>query len=115
MSRYDEKTIFLNDNELYKEILKDRGVNHNRHYGTANLRHPTYKETQTLDEVRYVWKSNDSLTNLAYEFYNDPKLWWIIAWYNQTPTEHHIKEGQVVLIPTPLNKIISILKNTDSI
>jgi len=114
MSRYNKKTVYTNRSETYKEILKDRGVNKISHYGTANLRHPTYSETSSLDEVRHIWKSNDSFTMLAHEFYNDVKLWWIIAWYNQTPTEHHVSEGQVVLIPLPLNRIFSILTNRDA-
>ena len=114
MSRYDDKKTLLNENELYKEIFRDRGVSRIRHFGTPNMSHPKLEDIRNLKRVPYVWKSNDRLSNIAYEFYGDSSLWWIIAWYNQVPTEHHISEGQTIRIPLPLEEIRRILINSDS-
>ena len=34
-------------------------------------------------------------------------LWWVLAWYNEKPTESHFEVGGVVLIPTPVEEVIS--------
>jgi len=35
-------------------------------------------------------------------------MWWVIAWFNKLPTESHIKLGDVIYIPMPLNEILKI-------
>ena len=34
------------------------------------------------------------------------RLWWIIAIFNSTPTDAHIKIGQTVIIPKPIQKVL---------
>jgi len=35
-------------------------------------------------------------------------LWWVIAWFNKTPTEFHLKPGVALAIPKPLETILTI-------
>jgi nucleoid-associated protein YgaU len=46
---------------------------------------------------------------LAHKHYGDANLWWIIAWYNKKPTEAHVKMGDIITIPLPLDKVIRYL------
>ena len=52
----------------------------------------------------------DRYFKLAYEYYGDSKLWWVIAWYNQKPSEADVKNGDTIFIPLPLDKVLSALR-----
>ena len=51
----------------------------------------------------------DRLENLANQYYGDPELWWIIAWYNSYPTEANVPVGAALSIPLSLEQIIQVL------
>ncbi len=58
-------------------------------------------EKQT-DDVNYVVKGQDRIDYLAFRFYGDPILWWVIALANDMellPTE--LNEGDTIRIPSP--------------
>ena len=98
MSRYRKKRIVLNDQELYYNIFKARGVKYIRQYTTPTLHHPTAVQRSKLKRINHVWKLGDHFYKLAHQYYGDSKLWWVIAWYNQTPTEAHVVNGQNIKI-----------------
>ena len=57
----------------------------------------------------YVFtQEEDRYDQLAQEYYGDSKYWWVIAWYNQRPTEASIKTGQILLVPTPLERVLEL-------
>jgi len=58
-----------------------------------------------LREVDHVWKLGDRFYKLAHKYYSNAEMWWVIAWYNQTPTESHVSPGQLIQIPLPLDKV----------
>ena len=109
-SRYDDKLPRINNSKRYREIFKDRGVNYIRQYSTPELSHPNYKQIMELEQVNHVWKLGDRFYKIAAEYYGDEKLWWIIAWYNKKPTESHVKPGQILKVPSPISKVLSILR-----
>ena len=109
-SRYSNRLIGRNNLPQYKFILKDRNVSFVRQYFTGELHHPTSKEMLELHTVGHVWKIGDRYYKLAYEYYGDSTLWWVIAWFNQAPTDSDVKLGDVIYIPTPLDKILRIFK-----
>lgn len=109
-SRYDSKQILTNREELYEEALLERGIKYFRQYGTAVLSHPVPAQIRRLDRVGHVWSIGDRYYKLAHQYYGDSRYWWVIAWYNQKPTEAHLKLGDTISIPLPLYKILSILK-----
>jgi len=111
MSRYRKKSPLINDEPSYVNVFEKRGVKYIRQYSTANLHHPTVAQRAKLKRVNHVWKLGDRFYKLAHQHYGNAKLWWIIAWYNQTPTEAHLAVGQVLKIPFPLDDVLSLLTN----
>ena len=109
-SRYDNKNPSLNNLDQYREVFDDRGVKFIRQYGTVELSHPNRKQIAGLEQTIHVWKRGDRFYKLASQYYGGPQLWWIIAWYNKKPTESHLVTGQVLNIPSPLSRVLSILR-----
>lgn len=59
--------------------------------------------TPRQDDIEYVVQGNDRIDLLAQRFYQDPVLWWVIAWANDLeilPTD--LNEGQTLTIPSKL-------------
>jgi len=53
------------------------------------------------DETQYVVKMTDRIDTLAYKFYGDPVLWWVLAVANQLeilPTD--LKFGSTLRVPS---------------
>ena len=109
-SRYDNSRPVVNEEELFEEFFKDRDVDYIRQFRTGMLRHPTVRERASLQRIPHIWKLGDRLSKLAHQYYGDPTLWWVIAWYNQRPTEAHFKIGARIQIPMPLDRVLSVLK-----
>jgi nucleoid-associated protein YgaU len=82
ISRYDIRGVVANDNQGYQEDILD------------------------LNIVAVTWKRGVSLSKIAAKQYGDPKLWWVIAWYNKKPTDAHYKLGDKVYVPKPLETIL---------
>ena len=109
MARYDEKEILLNASEYYEPLRRLRNVKFISHYETPMLNHPDVADRAFLATERYIWKYGDRFYNLAYDYYGDQNLWWIIAWYNGYPTEAQIENGSVLEIPLNLEQITRAL------
>tara|TARA_A100001015_G_scaffold312563_1_gene417958 strand:- start:4266 stop:4604 length:339 start_codon:yes stop_codon:yes gene_type:complete len=107
-SRYKNRQIVRNDNELYESFLEDRDLNIVRHFRTPVIKHPTLRQRRQLRHSKVVWKQGMRLWNLAAKHYGNSKYWWVIAWYNQKPTEASLRVGDVLLIPKPLNKVLEL-------
>ena len=110
MSRYANGAPFINNSEFYREFFAERGVGYIRQFRTGRLRHPTIPEMASLERVRHVWKVGDRFYKLAHQYYGDPTLWWVIAWFNLKPTEGHCKTGEMIRIPLPLNRVLEMLR-----
>ena len=107
--RYRNRKIVVNAFEQFRELFDSRGVRRIRHYGSPTLRHPTPEERSTLFMIPHFWSLGDRFYKLAFEHYGDEKLWWVIAWWNTAPTESHVKMGDVIYIPQPLNKLYDLI------
>ena len=91
----------------YKRYLKkSRGMEQITQYSTPKFRHPDVSDLRNFNEVTHVWKTGDRYYKLAHEYYGDAEMWWVIALYNQRPTEFHVKLGDVLYIPTPLETVL---------
>lgn len=54
------------------------------------------------DDVQYTTSGSDRIDTLAYKFYGDPSLWWVIALANDMellPTD--LSESMTLRIPSP--------------
>ena len=107
--RYQYKPTMINANPLYREHFKNRGVRFITQHRTPDLSYPTPRELAQLETIGHVWKVGDRFYKLAYKHYGDSELWWIIAFFNRTPTESHVKLGAMIEIPFPLEKIIDFI------
>jgi len=70
---------------------------------------PTEEELKNdLTHVQRIYTMGDRLYKFAYEYYGDVDYWWVIAWYNNKPTDGHFEIGDVVYIPRELDVAIRI-------
>ena len=104
--RYDNRNQTNNSEEVYEELRDSRDSKTVRHYTTPRIPHLTKQKRLRLNRIKHIWRTGDKYWNLAYKHYGDSSLWWLIAWYNQKPTEAHVKMGDTIIIPKPLNKIL---------
>ena len=103
-TRYKNQDIFTNLRAAYRNYLKERGQESIVQYNTPKFKHPTSSEIRdNFNVITHIWSTGDRYFKLADEFYGNPELWWIIALYNQKPTEFHVKQGETILIPVPLD------------
>jgi len=110
MDRYKTSRIKVNDSLLYKKLRARRGIpGALTQYATNRKRRPDVEEVGSLNNVLHIWSTGDRLYKLADEHYGDSTLWWIIAWYNGTPTEGHLKVGDGVYVPKPLDRVYGLL------
>ena len=105
-SRYGPTPIGINSSNKYSELFQDRNVKFIQQYTTTEMNALSSGEVGTLNLISHTWIMGDRYYKLAYEYYNDSKLWWVIARFNQKPTEAHLKVGDTVLIPLPLEQVL---------
>tara|TARA_R100000152_G_C6727219_1_gene152339 strand:- start:498 stop:845 length:348 start_codon:yes stop_codon:yes gene_type:complete len=105
-SRYRNRQFYLNNGELYDKALKNRGIRQVSQFGTAILRYPSQEEINNLILIDHVWKYADSYAKLAFKYYGDTELWWVIGWFNKKPADFLLKPGDVITIPTPIEDIL---------
>jgi len=73
-SRYDNVDIFTNNNSIYYNKFKDRGLGRIQQYGTRHLKFPTGDQITELNIISHTWGYGDRYSNLAHEHYGDVKL-----------------------------------------
>ena len=115
MSRYNTSRVITTDtteDELLEPILDERDLTKVNHYSTPKLRHPTVSERASLRRQTHIFTSGDTLMKLADQYYGDVNLWWVLAWYNTTPTDAHLEPGMTLYIPTPLSRVLQILRSS---
>lgn len=64
------------------------------------------------DDVIVISNEGDYLDNLAFQFYNDPTLWWIIALANNLGKGRmSVPPGLQLRVPINVNKILDDFYN----
>jgi len=107
MSRYEGRNLKRNANRLYSNVFKDRDVKYIRQYTTSIHRPLTKEQLDRIRVIDHTWVLGDRFYKLADKHYGDSELWWVIAWFNMTPTESHLKLGDSLSIPFPLEIVLS--------
>ena len=107
-SRYRKRKILLNDDASYSEQFKERGVSSIKQFSTAEMSYPTSDDLEGVTINFEVYKVGDRYYKFAQKYYNDPTYWWVIAQFNQKPTENMLKPGDTLYIPTPLTRILEV-------
>lgn len=110
IDRYIKREIMKNDREQYEQLFRERGVNFIRQYETAVLKQITSANLQRLKILEHYWGVGDRYYKLAHKYYGDSRDWWIIAQFNNKPTDSHVNVGDKILIPTPISEILNIYR-----
>lgn len=109
INRYRDREVFHNEKELYSEKFRQRDVKFINHYETPSFTYLNASDYKNLTIIQHVWKEGDRYYKLAEQYYGDGRDWWIIAKFNLKPTESHLQVGDVLKIPTPLDKVLSYI------
>ena len=104
--RNQDRDIFINDDKLYSNFLRDRGLKSIKHLGKLRLNSLSQEELSDLTILDHVWKTGDKYYKLALRYYGDPQYWWIIAWFNKKPIDNFCKVGDIIHVPTPIEEIL---------
>jgi len=107
--RYLRQDVQTNVVRTYKKYLEGRGIDRIIHYSTVSFKYPTAKDAQNFETINHIWTTGDRFFKLADRFYDDPTKWWVIALFNQKPTEFHAKAGDIIYVPTPLESVLYYL------
>ena len=99
MSRYSGRGRATNDDDRYKEVLEKRGVKRIVQYTTPTLERPTEQQLSKIRYKKYNWTIGDRFWRIAEREYGDKSLWWIVARFNNKPTEGHLSPGEEIKIP----------------
>jgi len=108
-NRRKQRFVFSNNNELYDDILRRKRIRSARQYSTLVLERIQSTATNGIQEVMHIWTTGDRYYKLASQFYGRAELWWVIALYNQKPTEGHLKRGDLIRIPVPIELVLYYL------
>ena len=81
--------------------------------GKRVLKPTIYPKIPIKDSDVFIYpKFGDRLDNLAYKYYKDTTLWWIIAKANGLDAAHiGLEVDKQIRIPTDINPIIAKLEN----
>ena len=97
--RYEFRPEIENESKFYSNKLKSLGVKRLVHFETPRFTKITDEQRQSIDVKTIYWKINTKFYKLAHDHYGDAKLWWIIAFFNNKPTDSHAKIGDIIFIP----------------
>ena len=111
--RYNNRRVLTNRDEIYENSIEKRNRKQVRQYNTAKFTYPTLTDLNNITKVSHVWKVGDRFYKLAAQHYGNPTYWWILAYFNQTPTEADLRLGDVMFIPFPLERVLRAFESED--
>ena len=97
--RYSLRPEMDNSKEIYRDNFRKRGVKHLRQYAAPKFKLLSRELVSQVEVQIVTWKLSSRFYKLADEFYGDPTLWWVIAFFNRKPTDFHAKLGDTIFIP----------------
>lgn len=97
--RNQNRNIISESSDEYRSFLEKKDINLVTFFSSLTFKSDETKKNFSF--IKYIWQSNDRLYRLAQNYYNDPKLWWVIAHANQKPTDAHFTPGDEIIIPEP--------------
>ncbi len=110
MNRYNSRIVSTNEQEQYQEQFERRGIKKIVQYESPSFVYPSKEILSSLTIIEHVWTESDRLYKVADRYYGDSKLWWVVAKFNNLPTESHIKIGYVLRIPLPVDRLLSVMR-----
>lgn len=67
--------------------------------GEESLERRPINHQEDINDIIYTIKEGDRLTNIAYKFYGNPLLWYLIADVNQIDNPLFLEVGKNIIIP----------------
>ena len=104
-SRYQNIPTFKNVDPSYINQFTARKVNNVVQHTTVE-----FGWSPNFDVEKEYWGVGFRFYKLADKYYGDTSLWWIIPWFNQKPLESDFEAGDPVLIPLPLERVLSFFR-----
>jgi len=109
-SRFDNRRVFINRKPIYNDYLINRGTpGFVRQYTTARMPRISQGAYDNLLMTEEMWGLGDRLCKLAGKHYGDSTYWWVIAYFNNKPTDAHFNIGDIVYIPVSLSDALEII------
>jgi hypothetical protein len=109
-SRYDKRRIFNNGRLIYYDYIIDRGApGFIRQYVSPLFHQISQGDYNNLSVAEELWTMGDSLSKLAGKYYGSGTYWWVIAYFNNKPTDAHFKVGDTVYVPTSLTDALATI------
>jgi|TARA_R110000824_G_scaffold11740_2_gene51400 hypothetical protein len=105
---YVEKEFFDPSEPDNPVDVSDERVELVSHYDTPFFPEITLEDRYSLVNEQHTWNVGDRYWKLASKFYGSSDLWWVIAWYNQKPTDAHVKIGDTIAIPMPIDRVLGL-------
>jgi nucleoid-associated protein YgaU len=108
MGRMSNRSVITTTNDLTMELRDKKSISH---YSTPKFKTLTESQLNTLQVFQHVWKEGDKYHKLSTQYYQDSSYWWVIARFNNKPTEAHLTIGDIVYIPVPFERIVSYYRD----
>ena len=86
-----------------KTDLYSNGITINYQEGDTSLQRKTIVHKEDLEDKSYIIRQDDTLSSIAYKFYNEPLYWYIIADVNNIDNPFILETGKSIIIPN-INK-----------
>ena len=103
MSRYEQRVEHHNTSAFFRLMADANKKLFIKHFVSPKFNYPSDEELLNVGKyTSHLWKVGDSYEKLADQYYGIPTMWWLIAFYNQKPTEHSIAIGERLVIPLDL-------------
>ena len=107
LSKY--RDLIVVDSKLRENIFSRKYIDTTIQTKTLRLNEPTEEELRTeLSFVEKIYSLGDKMYKYAHEIYGNAEYWWVIAWFNNKPTDTHCSIGDVIYVPVPLDRAIVI-------
>lgn len=96
-------SVYDNSRHIFSHLDSRKGL------GTKTLQVRRRIQFNESNCTQYQWKSGDTLSNLALDYYNECKLRWVILEANkQYTTEFDIQVGDILNIPD-YSEVVTLL------
>ena len=111
MGRFSNRSRFLLNKNFYRKTLKKKDRASLVYYGSVTVPEITTSLIRLLTLDNHVWSVGDNYYKLAEQKYGDKDYWWVIAWYNNKPSDTLLMVGDVITIPYPVETLVSYYYN----
>ena len=114
-NRNDYRDIVINDKEL-REKIHDRKFVEEVKILTRIQHNVIVREDRKelgITHIKEFYDVGTKMYKLAHKHYGSPDYWWLIAWYNNKPTDNHFNPGDPIYVPFPLDVILSFATRED--